>query len=84
MLPAIEERVHFKNSQGQRLAGIVQVPDDLKPGERRSGFLMLPGLGSNKDSSSMIAVAKALAGYGYGAMRFDMRECGDSEGVRGS
>jgi hypothetical protein len=45
MLPAIEERVAFKNSQGQRLAGIVQVPDDLKPGERRSGFLRSSAVG---------------------------------------
>jgi len=83
MLPPMEQRVHFKNSQGQRLVGIVHVPDDLKAGESRAGFLVLHGFGSNKDSSSMIAVAKALQRYGYVAMRFDMRGCGDSEGVRG-
>jgi alpha-beta hydrolase superfamily lysophospholipase len=79
----MEQRVHFKNSQGQRLAGIVHVPDDLKAGQRRAGFLVLHGFGSNKDSSSMIAVAKALASYGYVAMRFDMRGCGESEGAKG-
>src|SRR5712692_12030055 len=35
------------------------------------------------DSSSMIAVARTLVGLGYVALRFDMRGCGESEGVRG-
>src|SRR5260221_6472449 len=83
MLPAMEQRVRFKNSQGQSLVGVVHVPDSVKVGERRAGFLVLHGFGSNKDSPSMIAVAKALAGYGYIAMRFDMRGCGESEGEKG-
>src|SRR3954471_8074466 len=83
MLPAMEARVQFKNSNGQRLAGIVHLPEGLKAGEKRAAFLVLHGFGSNKDSASMIAVAKALAGFGYVAMRFDMRGCGDSEGEKG-
>src|SRR5258706_2252113 len=83
MLRPMEQRIHFRNSQGQRLAGIVHCPDDLKAGQRRAGFLVLHGFGSNKDSSSMIALAKALCGYGYVALRFDMRGCGESEGEKG-
>ena len=78
----MEQRVHF-TSQGLRLAGILHLPDDLETGARRAAFLVLHGFGSNKDSSSMIAVARTLVSLGYVALRFDMRGCGDSEGVRG-
>jgi alpha-beta hydrolase superfamily lysophospholipase len=78
----MEQRVHF-TSQGLRLAGILHLPDDLKTGSRRAAFLVLHGFGSNKDSSSMIAVARTLVSLGYVALRFDMRGCGESEGVRG-
>src|SRR5713226_10107019 len=78
----MEQRVHF-TSQGLRLAGILHLPDDLETGARRAAFLVLHGFGSNKDSSSMIAVARTLVSLGYVALRFDMRGCGESEGVRG-
>ena len=76
----MEERVSFVSS-GLKLSGILHVPD------RRSGALgavcVLHGFGSNKDSSTGIATAKLFEGLGYAALRFDMRGCGESEGVRG-
>src|SRR6266852_5757142 len=78
----MEQRVHF-TSQGLRLAGILHLPDDLKTGARRAAFLVLHGFGSNKGSSSMIAVARTLVSLGYVALRFDMRGCGESKGTRG-
>src|SRR5207247_995711 len=57
--------------------------DDRAARPRRAGFLVLHGFGSNKDSGVSVAVAKLLAGFGYAALRFDFRGCGESEGPRG-
>ena len=78
----MEERVSFL-SDGLKLAGVLHVPDDRGAGEKRPGFLVLHGFGSNKDGGVSLAVARLLAGFGYAALRFDMRGCGDSEGPRG-
>lgn len=68
------------DSQGLRLSGILHSPDDLRTGERRPACLVLHGFGSNKDSKACISPARLLARWGYVALRFDMRGCGDSEG----
>jgi len=78
----MEERVSFL-SDGLKLSGVLHTPDGLAPRERRPALLALHGFGSNKDSGVALAVAKLLAGWGYVALRFDMRGCGDSEGPRG-
>jgi len=79
----MEERVSFV-SEGLKLAGVLHVPDDGRgPRERRPAFLVLHGFGSNKDSGNGTTTAKMLAGFGYAALRFDMRGCGQSEGARG-
>jgi uncharacterized protein len=77
----MQERIAF-DSQGMKLAGVLHVPDDLKPGERRPACLLLHGFGSNKDSKAVISPAKLLENWGYIALRFDMRGCGESEGPR--
>jgi len=81
----MEERVTFV-SEGLKLAGVLHLPDDGRgPRERRPAFLVLHGFGSNKDSGGSTTTAKMLAGFGYAALRFDMRGCGQSEGrVAGS
>src|SRR4030095_9951618 len=74
----MEERVSFV-SEGLKLAGVLHVPDDpAGPRERRPAFLVLHGFGSNKDSGNGVTTAKMLAGFGYAALRFDMRGCGQS------
>jgi len=78
----MEERVSFA-SDGLKLAGILHLPDDRRPSERRPGFLILHGFGSNKDSGVALVVARTLAGLGYAALRFDFRGCGESDGTRG-
>jgi len=79
----MEERVSFA-SEGLKLAGVLHVPDDGRgPRARRPAFLVLHGFGSNKDSGGSTTTAKMLAGFGYAALRFDMRGCGQSEGQRG-
>jgi dipeptidyl aminopeptidase/acylaminoacyl peptidase len=77
----MEERVTFP-SDGLRLSGTLHRPDGAE-GERRPGFLVLHGFGSNKDSGGSRTVAKTLADFGYAALRFDFRGCGESEGPRG-
>jgi predicted alpha/beta-hydrolase family hydrolase len=84
LLPAMEERVHFKNSEGQRL-GIMHAAHDLKPGERRSGLLVLHGFGSNKDSSSMMRWIAYWTGRGLDGARVapDSHESSTHSGKRG-
>jgi len=78
----MEERVAFV-SDGLKLAGILHVPDVRAAAERRPGLLVLHGFGSNKQSETASIVARMFEGLGYVALRFDMRGCGESEGIRG-
>src|SRR5258706_9443280 len=78
----MEQRVHF-SSAGLKLAGILHLPADMKPGERRPAFMVLHGFGSNKDSGVPATAAELVALVGYVAVRFGMRGCGESEGARG-
>ena len=78
----MEERVTFP-SDGLQLAGIVHTPDGGAAGQKRPGFLVLHGFGSNKDSGNSRVVSQTLADFGYVTLRFDFRGCGESEGPRG-
>ena len=70
-------------SNDLELAGVLQLPDGLKKGERRAAFLVLHGFGSNKDGGNVVTVSNLLTGLGYATLRFDMRGCGESQGARG-
>lgn len=78
----MEEKVFFQ-SDGLTLAGLVDIPDDHKAGERRPAFIMLHGFGGNKDGEGQKIVGKLMAKWGYFSLRVDFRGCGDSEGERG-
>lgn len=69
-------------SDGLQLAGVVRVPEGLKPGERRPAVIVLHGFGSNMNSSNSVGPAQMFAQLGYVTLRFDMRGCGISEGER--
>ena len=77
-----EEKITFR-SDGITLHGILHVPDDLEPGERRPAFLVLHGFGGNKTSDNCLLPCRMLTGLGYVTMRFDMRGCGESGGEFG-
>ena len=77
----MEQRITFA-SRGLKLSGVLHIPDNLAPGERRPACLVLHGFGSNKNSKACISPAKLLETWGYVALRFDMRGCGESEGPR--
>jgi pimeloyl-ACP methyl ester carboxylesterase len=78
----MEERVNFQ-SDGLKLAGLVDLPSDYKPGERRPAFIVLHGFGGNKDGQGQSVVAKQFAKWGYITLRIDFRGCGESEGEHG-
>ena len=69
-------------SDGLSLSGIVHVPEGAAAGERRPAFLVLHGFGGNKDGRGQSVIAEQLAAWGYVAMRFDFRGCGESGGKR--
>src|SRR4051812_46800592 len=75
----MEERVQFL-SQGLMLSGVMHFPSGMKPGERRPACLVLHGFGSNKEGRTCTSPARLLAEWGYIALRFDMRGCGESQG----
>jgi uncharacterized protein len=69
-------------SDGHQLAGVVHVPDDLARGERRPAVIMMHGFGANKNGGPAW-VCGQLEAWGYVALRFDFRGCGESGGERG-
>ena len=60
-------------SAGLRLHGVLSVPDDVRPGERRAAFLVLHGFGTNSDSEGVRQPTRVLNEFGYVTLRFDMR-----------
>jgi pimeloyl-ACP methyl ester carboxylesterase len=77
----MEERVTFQSGQ-LKIAGVLHLPANHRPGERRGAMLVLHGFGSNKNSTSCIQPAQLLAEWGYVALRFDFRGCGESDGEK--
>ncbi|MGH6738312.1 MAG: alpha/beta hydrolase [Bradyrhizobium sp.] len=78
-----ESKVAF-TSQGRKLAGVIRLPEGVKPGERRPAFIVMHGFGSNMSSTNVIEPCAMFEKLGYVAMRFDMPGCGESEGPRGN
>ena len=78
----MKENVTFM-SQGLKLTGFIQIPDNHKAGERRPAVCVLHGFGSNKGSGNVATPCDMLTGMGYITLGFDMRGCGDSEGEKG-
>jgi pimeloyl-ACP methyl ester carboxylesterase len=78
----MQEKVTFQ-SDGLKLAGIIDTPPDFKHEERRPAFIVLHGFGGNKDGQGQIVVAKQFNQWGYVTLRIDFRGCGESEGEHG-
>jgi uncharacterized protein len=77
----LPEFVTFQ-SDGLKLSGAVHVPNGLRPGERRAAIVMMHGFGANKNGGPEW-ICRQFADWGYVALRFDFRGCGESEGLRG-
>ena len=78
----MSEKITFQ-SDGLKLAGIVETPAEMKSGERRPAFIVLHGFGGNKDGQGQTVVAKQFTDWGYVTLRIDFRGCGESEGEHG-
>ncbi|MGZ3411509.1 MAG: alpha/beta hydrolase [Xanthobacteraceae bacterium] len=68
-------------SEGLKLAGILSIPKDIKPGEKRPAFVVLHGFGGNKEGEQGVWASKTLLEWGYVCLQIDFRGCGESEGV---
>lgn len=69
------ERVVFE-SGGQKLCGILHLPDRRKP----ACVVASHGLLSSKDSEKYVGLGERLAAEGIAMLRFDFRGIGESEG----
>lgn len=74
------ERVRFY-SDGIQLVGYIYRPEDLAPGEKRSGILLCHGFGAHQERY-LPDIASYLCRQGYVVMTFDYRGFGESDGPR--
>lgn len=77
----MQENVTFM-SDGLKITGHLCLPDNAPKGKKLACVMVLHGFGSNKGSDNVKIPCKMLNDWGYAALGFDMRGCGDSEGTR--
>jgi pimeloyl-ACP methyl ester carboxylesterase len=75
----MQEPVSFR-SAGLRLSGVLHFPPDRARDDRRPAIVVMHGFGSTKDAGNVTEPVALLTAWGYVALRFDMRGCGESEG----
>lgn len=76
----MQEAVTFE-SDGLKLSGVVHIPDGYS-GAPLPAFIVCHGFVGSKDESHAQIQAEMMEAFGYVALRFDFRCCGDSEGER--
>lgn len=76
----MQENVTFE-SDGLKLSGVVHIPDGYH-GEALPAFIVCHGFVGSKDESHAQIQAEMMESFGYIALRFDFRCCGESEGER--
>ena len=77
----MERHVSFY-SDGLKLDGVLSLPDDLQPGQKRPAIAICHGFTQHKEIFSL-SYGAALARHGFVALSFDYRGFGGSEGQRG-
>jgi uncharacterized protein len=78
----MQEPVSFRSAD-LRLSGVLHFPADYARGERRPAIVVMHGFGSTKDAGNVAEPVALFTSWGYIALRFDMRGCGESEGELG-
>ncbi|MFO8016654.1 MAG: alpha/beta fold hydrolase [Candidatus Woesearchaeota archaeon] len=73
-----EEKIYFENRHGQKLCGILTVPEDT--GSRHHIVVLAHGFTSSKESSTYPFMARKLYEAGILSLRFDFYGHGESEG----
>ena len=76
---SMTKKVWFKNSKGQKLAGIIHLPKKFK-GRKPAGIVVSHGINSHKNSPFMRSIAFSLEKAGFVVLRLDLNGNGDSEG----
>lgn len=71
------QKVFFKNSEGQELAGRLELPADQHP---HNFALFAHCFTCNKNLSAVRNISKALIQKGFGVLRFDFTGLGESDG----
>ena len=81
----MEEKVTFKSGENDELtiSGAIHLPEDMQPGEKRPAVMVLHGFGSRKDAANVTGPTNIFLNWGYVVLRFDMRGCGESDGLFG-
>ena len=69
-------RVNFENNSGNRLAGIIDVPET----QPKAFALFSHCFTCTKDLKAIVRVSRGLAGHNFGVLRFDFTGLGDSHG----
>ncbi|QTL03445.1 alpha/beta fold hydrolase [Aquabacter sp. L1I39] len=77
----MQEKLTFM-SDGLKLSAVLHVPEGRAEGQRLPAFIVLHGFVGSKDESHAEIQARMLEDFGYVALRFDFRCCGESEGER--
>lgn len=77
----MQEKITFE-SDGLRISGVLHLPDGYA-GEPLPAFIVCHGFVGSKDESHAQIQAEMIESFGYAALRFDFRGCGESEGERG-
>ncbi len=77
----MQEKLTFQ-SDGLTLSAVLHVPEGRKADQRLPAFIVLHGFVGSKDESHAEIQARMLEDFGYVALRFDFRCCGESEGER--
>lgn len=77
----MEQEIEF-SSDGLALKGVLHLPEGADG--PRPAIILCHGFGGSCRGAGHPELARALAGAGYVALRFDFRGCGQSEGTRGN
>ena len=76
----MQEPISFQ-SDGLTLSGVLHIPDG-HDGTPLPAFIVCHGFVGSKDESHAQIQAEMMEAFGYVALRFDFRCCGESEGER--
>lgn len=70
------------DNDGERIVGVLHLPDGLRKGERIAAVAMLHGFTGHKSEAHrlFVHIARALCDAGFIVLRFDFRGSGDSDG----
>jgi alpha-beta hydrolase superfamily lysophospholipase len=76
----MQEKITFE-SDGLKLSGVIHIPAGYD-GTPLPAFIVCHGFVGSKDESHAQIQAEMMENFGYVALRFDFRGCGESEGER--